>query len=231
MSLDPPVCHERWRPCYRLVPSRYPPVNLYEDVADPQDLEAAFAIEALTNPRLRDETGKLQLVPPEDRVSGPGTTPIMVAFTHLNPLGSRFSDGSYGVHYAGRARETAIRETVYHQEIFMRASKEESMDLDMRMYSADLAGEFHDLRKMRKTHTELYLSDDYSASQALGRRLRAQRSWGVIYLSVRHDGGQCVAVFRPPVLSPARQGPHYTYVWDGQRIVDVYQKAPVGIRL
>jgi hypothetical protein len=52
----------------------------------------------MTNPRLREEAGNLTLVPLEDRVSGPGTTPIMAAFTHLNPEGSRFSGGSFGVY-------------------------------------------------------------------------------------------------------------------------------------
>ena len=61
----------------------------------------------MTNDRLRDEVGQIELVPPQDRIYGPGSGPIMAAFTHLNPNGSRFSDGSYGVFYAaasGRPR-------------------------------------------------------------------------------------------------------------------------------
>src|SRR5437660_11568940 len=88
----------RWRPSHRLVPSRFPPIGLFDRVARPEDLDAVFAVEAMTNDRVRDETGQLALVPPDDRVSGPGTTPIMAAFTHLNPEGSRFSDGSFGVY-------------------------------------------------------------------------------------------------------------------------------------
>src|SRR4051794_36122911 len=63
-----------WKPCYRLIPSRYPTVGLYDRIADPADLDVVFAIEALTNPRNRDEIGQLQLVPPDERVSGPGAT-------------------------------------------------------------------------------------------------------------------------------------------------------------
>src|SRR3546814_12948939 len=47
----------RWQPCYRIVASRFPPISLFEDVADPADLEAVYAIEAMTNDRLRDEVG------------------------------------------------------------------------------------------------------------------------------------------------------------------------------
>ena len=80
----------RWKPCYRIVASRFPPISLFEDVADPADLEAVYLIEAMTNDRLREEVGDLTLVPPEDRISGPGTSAIMAAFTHLNPEGTLF---------------------------------------------------------------------------------------------------------------------------------------------
>ena len=91
-----------WTPSWRIVPSRFPPVGLFDRIASPGDLEALFELEGLTNPRLRQELGELSLVPPGRRISGPGTTPIMAAFTHPSPQGSRFSDGSYGVFYAGK---------------------------------------------------------------------------------------------------------------------------------
>jgi len=59
------------------------------------------------------------LVPIEDRVSGPGTTPIMAAFTHLNPEGSRFSDGLFGLYYCSQRLETAWAEVRYHRERFL----------------------------------------------------------------------------------------------------------------
>ncbi len=103
-----PTSHVDWQPCWRLVSSRFPPVGLFDRVADPEDLDIVNAIEGLTNDRLLDDAGDINLVKPEDRVSGPGTTPIMAAFTHLNPEGSRFTDGSYGVYYAGNTIETAV---------------------------------------------------------------------------------------------------------------------------
>ena len=79
-----------WRPSYRLIPSRYPTVGLYDAIADPADLDVVFAIEALANPRIRDELGELTLVPSEERLTGPGATPVMAAFTHLNPKARAF---------------------------------------------------------------------------------------------------------------------------------------------
>jgi hypothetical protein len=119
VGVIPAVSKVSWKPCYRLIPSHFPPIGVYDRVANPADLDAVFAVENLTNPRLRQEAGELSMVAPQDRVAGPGTTPIMAAFTHLNPDGSRFSDGSYGVYYAGQTLDTAIAETRYHRARFL----------------------------------------------------------------------------------------------------------------
>lgn len=217
-----------WHPCYRIVASRFPPISLFEEVADPADLEAVHAIEAMTNDRLRDEVGDLTLVPAEDRVSGPGTSPIMAAFTHLNPEGSRFTDGSYGVFYAAREIETAVAETSHHRARFMARTAEPAQELDMRVYAADLDAALHDLRGEDASFAAVLAPDNYSAGQALAARLRGQGADGIAYGSVRRPGGECAAVFRPRLLSNCRQERHLCYVWDGTRIVTVYEKRAFG---
>ena len=222
--MDIPVTAVRWHPCYRIVPSRFPPIALFEAVADPADLDAVFQIEAMTNDRLREEAGDLALVPIEDRVSGPGTSPIMAAFTHLNPLGDRFTDGSCGVFYASLALETAIAETAWHRTRFLTATDEPAQELDMRGYAADLTADMHDIRAMRESRPDLYDPVNYATSQALARDLRGAASDGILYGSVRDEGGECVAVFRPRLLSNCRQERHLCYVWDGRAISTVYEK-------
>lgn len=219
-----PTVQLGWRPCYRIVPSRFPPVELFDAVADPADLEAVFQIEAMTNDRLRDAVGDITLVLPEDRVSGPGSTPIMAAFTHLNPEGDRFTDGSYGVFYASLTIETAVAETRHHRVRFLAATDEPAQELDMRVYAVDLDAEVHDIRGMRESHPVYYHPSSYAMSQDLAARLREGGSNGIAYLSVRHDGGECVAVFRPRLLSNCRQERHLCYVWDGQTIATIYEK-------
>lgn len=214
----------RWQPCYRIVASRFPPISLFEDVADPSDLEAVYAIEAMTNDRLRDEVGDLALVPPEDRVSGPGTSAIMAAFTHLNPDGSRFCDGSFGLFYAANTIETAVAETSHHRTRFMVYTHEPAQELDMRVYAVDLDAMLHDIRGLRDERPALYAPDSYAAGQALGRHLREQGSDGLVYQSVRDADGECAAVFRPRLLANCRQERHLCYVWDGRAIVTVYEK-------
>jgi hypothetical protein len=218
-----PVRRVQWRQAVRIIPSVLPPVNLFERVATPDDLDAVQAIESMFNPRLRDVVGDLSLVPPEERVVGPGAGYIMAAFTHVSPEGSRFSNGTYGVFYAAQREATAIAETRYHRERFMRATKEARCELDMRVLGVTVTASLHDLRGMRDIIPDVYRSDDYTASQLLGGALRAGGSSGVVYDSVRHDGGKCVGVFRPRMLSHCRDWKHLRYVWDGARITDVFE--------
>lgn len=213
-----------WRPAWRIIPSRFPPIDLFERLADPADWEALIEIESLTNPRLRQEAGAISLVPPEERVAGPGASIIMAAFAHPNPEGSRFADASFGVFYCTPDLETAIAETSYHRARFMRATAQKPQHLDMRVYCVDLRADLHDIRQWRNRRPELYHVDDYGASQALARRLKAAGSFGIVYRSVRLAKGECAAVFRPRALSNPRQERHLAYVWDGSAIRDVYEK-------
>lgn len=220
----PPLADVAWRPSYRLIASRFPTVGLFDAIAAPEDLDVVFAIEALTNPRIRDEVGQLHLVPVAERVSGPGSTPVMAAFTHLNPEGSRFSDGSYGVYYAALALDTALAEVGHHRARFLAATAEPSIEIDLRLIEADLCAELHDLRLWTASHPALYDPNVYGPAQALGARLRALGSWGVVYASVRHAGGECAAVFRPRALGPGRATRHVAMHWDGQRLTHWYEK-------
>jgi hypothetical protein len=228
---DAPLRAVAWKPSYRLIASRYPTVGLYDTIADPADLEVVFAIEALTNPRLRNELGELQLVPPAERLSGAGSTPIMAAFTHLNPEGSRFSDGSYGVYYAADDLDTAVAEVSHHRAVFLARTQESALEIDLRLITSPLEARLHDLRGLRRSAPQLYDPADYSAGRALGRRLREAGSWGVLYHSVRHPGGLCAGVFRPRALKPAKESLHIALHWDGMRITHWYEKRapnPVG---
>ena len=221
-----------WLPCHRLIASRFPTVGLFDDIADPADLEVVFAIEMLTNPRLRQELGQIDLVPAALRVTGPGATLVMSAFTHLNPEGSRFSDGSYGVYYAAASLATAVAEVSHHRARFMARTQEPAIDLDLRWIQADLQQPaVHDIRRdsLRSATPQRALAalldpDAYGAGQALGRALRAAGSTALVYDSVRDPTGQCVAVFQPPALANARAAGHLGLHWDGQRISHWFHK-------
>ena len=217
-ATTPPQHRIRWQRAYRIVPSRFPPVGVFDAIAEPKDIDALYRIEALTNPRLREEWGELSNVPKERRVSGPGSTPLMAAFTHLNPAGSRFSDGYYGVLYLAHEFDTAVEETVYHREQFLAATQEPPIDLTMRTYVSGVHGTLHDIRGGWKAEHD---PASYVASQKLGAKLRGADSNGIVYDSVRCKGGECVALFYPDLASPCVQGKHLIYRWDGERIAQV----------
>jgi hypothetical protein len=216
------VSEVRWQPCFRVISSRFPPIHLFERVAGAEDWEALYWLESLTNPRLRDDVGEIELVPREDRIFGPGASVIMAPFTHLNPEGSRFADDTFGAFYAAASLDTSIAETRYHREIFLRATRQRPLELDMRTYLCDVAASFHDIRGKRDRMPDIYDPDSYVASQKLARSLKVAGSNGVVFDSVRHSGGQCLAVYRPRLVQNCRQGTHLRYVWDGERISQVY---------
>ncbi len=229
MSDAAPTCPSlssvAWLPCHRLIASRFPTVGLYDQVAAPQDLDVVFAIEALTNPRVRQELGQLSLVPAAERVVGPGATLIMAAFTHLNPLGSRFSDGTWGVYYAADSLDTAVAEVSHHRAAFLARTAEDAIDIDLRWIQADLMDKLHDIRGQGAAMPGIYDPVHYGPGQDMGRRLRAQGSAGIAYDSVRRASAQCVAIFRPKALSNARAAGHVGLRWDGRAISHWFDKS------
>jgi hypothetical protein len=213
----------RFSPCHRIVASRLPTIHLFERVADPADWDALYALESMTNPRIRNEIGELRLVPVVDRVSGPNASIVMAPFTHLAPQGTRFTDGRFGAYYAAESIDTAIAETRFHRENFLRATSQPPIELEMRCYLADVGCELHDLRTRRAELPEIYDPASYAASQKLGREIRESGSNGIAFDSVRREGGECVAIFRPRLVQNVRQSVHLRYVWDGNSIANVYE--------
>ena len=212
-----------WRHQYRIIPSEFPPINFFERLVEPELMEELYYIESLTNDRLRDEVGDIALVAAEDRISGAGASPVMAAFTHASPAcPSRFSDGSHGVYYASKTLETAIEETKHHRARFLAYTHEEAGEIAMRVYIGEVVKPMHDIRAEGYEH--LHDPDDWRASQAFGAAMKNVNSWGIVYRSVRRPGGECIAALRPPAVSIPRQGSHLSYVWDGVRISDVYEK-------
>lgn len=216
--MTPPVSRVRWPQTHRLVLSHFPPIDLYDDVADPHDWEALAAAEARTSPRIYEQIGDLSLVPPERRLSGPGASWVMAAFTHVSPdRPSRFSDGSYGVYYAGKELETALHEHTHHMSRFYAdAGMETEWISEVRQLVGTIDAELIDLRG--PGFEDMLDPDSYQRSQEFASKQRAANANGIVYPSVRHVGGECVAVFFPDVVTPPVQGDHFRYYWNGRTV-------------
>ena len=212
----PPLVRIRWTATSRLIPSRYPSVGLFDAIASPDDLNAILELEAWTNDRLNTELGILHRLPPDEWVMGePMASVVMAAFCHPRPGGARFSTEERGAWYAGRTLDTALVESVYNRTQELIEVGHFDTRVQMRLYHADFGATFHDVRG-RSGDDAIYDPGSYAASQPFARELLAHGSNGVLYNSVRHPGGQCIACFRPKLVKRVRVAAHYEYVWEGK---------------
>lgn len=210
----------RGRRQLRIIPSRIPPIDLFETLVPADDLPVLHALEALTHDRLRAETGELPRLPPEEWVTGPGASVVMAPFVYLG-VPSRFGDGSFGVYYAALDEDTAIAETVFHRERFLAATAEPPIELEMRCHVGTVETRLEDVRGPRFAHLQSPDLARWPVPQAFGAARRSAGAEGLNYRSARNPCGECIAVFRPKAVSLPVQGPHYRYVWDGARISQV----------
>lgn len=155
-----------WKQAWRIIASRYPPIDLFERISsNPAVWDALIELEMLTNLRVRDEAGLIHLVPPERRISGPNASWVIASFTHVNPKGSRFADGSFGVYYAGDQLETAIAETVHHFASFARDANDPPRREDMRVLVGAVSNRFHEVETLQVNQRDAVLDPgSYTAS-------------------------------------------------------------------
>jgi RES domain-containing protein len=211
LSLDPPLTALAGK-TYRCIASRFPPVDLYENLTAPEHFAQFHALEALTNPRLA--------------AADAGASPIDAAFSYIPTAlqGGRFNP-DFAVYYCALEEVTAVAEAVFHRARFLRESQSPATVVEARVVVADLqAAALVDVRAPEERFASLYMPDDYRASQRFGAELYADDREGIVYRSVRAADGQCVVAFTPRILLRARQSKHLDLHWDGERIVNVIQK-------
>jgi len=214
-----PVNRIQWDSAVRIIRSAHPPIDVFEDIAAPEDWPRLIAAEQKTNPRLMETLGQIDLVPPDRRVGGPGASYLMAPFTHTSPdRPSRFTDGRLGVLYVARDFETAVQETVHHHARFMAATAQEpGWSSEFREIVLEVDAALHDIRGGGTVFAALLDPDDYTTPQGFAQRLRAAGGQGVVYPSVR-GAGACVALFFPDLAHTPRQARHLGYHWDGARV-------------
>ncbi|XBS68179.1 RES family NAD+ phosphorylase [Acerihabitans sp. KWT182] len=204
---------------YRLINSKYPPIALFDDVADKEEFETLYELQALTNPRLQNGAGSPSYLPVGDIPFGiPGCSYAVAPFTHINPRGSRFSDGSYGMLYIADDMTTALTEVTYHQEHYWQAIAGLKYD---RMVMRSLVFIFNpapakDALVLPLSHP-VYDMKNYGASRQLGHGLKNQGCGALRYRSVRRPGSLCWALFTPKGVNSVQQSAHYEFIWDGKK--------------
>jgi hypothetical protein len=217
----PPVSLVRQFDTHRLVPSRHLPGSdsvLVAIADDDAHLQAIFELDAATNDRLAAEQQLLPGIGLEELVFAvPHAAVINAAYCHPNPLGSRFSGPDRGAWYAAFALAAAQAEVAFHKSVQLAEIDrfEDSVTYDD--YLADFSASFHDLRRGRGFRACLD-PKSYVESQGLAEQLLDTGSLGVVYPSVRHAGGTCVACFRPALVTNVRRGKTYRLTWQGMPV-------------
>lgn len=196
------------RPTWRLIPSRFPPVGLFDTVATAADLEAVMELAGWTNDRLVPE--RIARLPKAEWVYGRANASIvMAAFLHAAPQGQRFNGPELGAWYASASLKGAVAEVGHHLRREAAASGAARLSRQYRAYTATLAGRYLDLRGQQAARPDLYASDDYGPGQILGEEIRAGGGAGVIYDSVRLKGAVNVAAHRPRNVRDVVQAEHF----------------------
>jgi hypothetical protein len=215
----PPVTLVRQLDTHRLVPSRHSPRGdsvLVAIADDDAHLQAIFELDAATNDRLLAEQRRQPGIGLEELVSGvPHAAVVNATYCHAHPLGARFSGPDRGAWYAAFDLPTAQAEVGFHKTVALAEIGRFEDTVTYDDYLADFSASFHDLRKARSFRACLD-PDSYLTSQALAERLLDAEGLGVVYPSVRHAAGTCLACFRPALVTNVRRAKTYRFTWEGR---------------
>lgn len=209
-----PLTNLRRFDTHRLLPAKYSPHDdsVLTAIADDEDLRLVFDLDNATNARLQAEEKSVPGISSRELVFHvPNYRVINAAFTHANPLGARFSTPERGAWYAAFELATAKAEVIFHKSIeFAEIDWQEREEIGYDDYLADFTATFHDLRGIKD---EALSPTSYVRSQHLAVELMEQGSLGIIYPSVRREGGTCLACFRPSIVANVRKSARYRLIW------------------
>jgi hypothetical protein len=197
---------------FRLIPSRFPPVAVYENVVAPGSFDALVAIENLTNPRLQSarRLSSTSLASDSPRLQNWNHAP----FAYSNPEGTRFFPPDRPCLELADTRQTALAISVARRQRFLVRTKEPAIGLDMRMLKTPAQGNFVDLRQL---NLDMSLHERWK----IGAQVPIDAD-GVLYRPPERPSAICVAVLKGDVLGRSLQTEHYRYVWNGSSITKLY---------
>lgn len=195
-------------PTHRLIPSKFPPIGLFDTVSTASDLQAVMELAGWTNDRLVLE--RIRRLPQSEWVFGiPNASIVMAAFLHVAPGGMRFNKAELGAWYGAASLTTAAAEVGHHLRREAFACSKSSLTRTYRQYSSTLQGAYLDIRGQQGSLADVYDSSSYAAAQDLGGSIRTSGQAGILYDSLRHAGGINVVAYRPKNIQNTLQCDHF----------------------
>lgn len=198
----------------RLIPSRFPPVDVYQRIAAPENWDELHAIEVMTNPRVRERqwlTGLNRVDLGSARFQNWNHAP----FAYLNPEGSWLLDPFFGVLELSDCLQTALAASIRKRELFLSRTSEPPLDLDMRVLGHRVTGNFIDLTGIDPDLTQ-------SERWQIGENALRSDADGALFMCPYRRGAKCISVFKGDALGKSDQHDHFRFVWDGVAIRTVY---------
>lgn len=200
---------------YRLIPSRFPPVSIYERVVANDRLAELVEVENLTNPRVRMAkmmANGVQAVDPDSpRLQNWNLAP----FTYPQPDGTRYFRPIYSCLQLGDDLQTALAVSVTKREWFLEQTREPAQGLDMRVLKTPVKGRFLDLR-----HLPLGLPAD--ERWQIGDRAIGADYDGILFRPPERPTASSIGVLKESVLGRSQQTKHFRFQWNGRRISSLY---------
>jgi RES domain len=199
---------------HRLIPTKYSGESVLEMLSLPPEVLADLSeLDAATNERTIAERGGSSAIGPGELLYGvPEAQIVNAAFTHHGPQGGRFHSPQRGAWYAGVELETSVVEIAFHKRRFLEDARLTGQyAFDYRDFLADFSGQFHflDSNELQTCLLPGPIPKCYVPSQALADSLLYAGSNGIVYPSVRHASGTCIACFRPALVFHPRSGQQY----------------------
>lgn len=197
---------------YRLIPSRFPSVEVYAGLVANDRFAPLYALEAETNPRLQSRERVIATYGGENspQLQNWNHAP----FRYINPEGSRFFGPTRPALELAVDPQTALTRAVWKRELFLSRTKEAPIGIDMRMLKTPIDGHFADL-------TDLPKDLDEAGRRAAGARVSPDLA-GAAFLAPERDGALCLAVTDNSVLGATIQTVHYRFEWNGVRVAKLY---------
>ena len=215
-----PVTTEAFPRTVRLVTTARLRAPVLLPLVDSEDELAQLGeIEGATSARLMaQERGISGLAANELVYDVPHAHFINASFAYARPQQpNRFNGANRGAWYAALALQTCLAEVGFHLTNALADAGDFNATVEYAEMFCSLAGDFVDLRQ-RPQHPSLGadIATAYPLGNVLADRARAEGLNGIIYPSVRHQGGTCLVALRPAAVQSVRQGDVYRMTWRGQ---------------
>lgn len=220
-----PVVREAFPRTIRLVATARLREPVLAPLADSEDELGLLAeIEGATSGRLVAEERGAPGIPANELVHGiPHARFINASFAYAKPREpNRFNGADRGAWYAALAVESCLAEVGHHLTKALADAGDFNAVVDYAEMHASMAGDFVDMRN----HLDHPALDPdpivgYPAGNVIAAAVRGAGHNGIIYPSVRHSGGTCIAALWPHVVQSVAQGDVYRLTWSGAPASDV----------